>query len=111
MKIRFSATNGTIANLLALRDLFNHILPYLKAAMENQRLTAVTALERTNVTVLDVLFDAMKPVELDYRKGKTKRKDRNRLRNIVCCECSRHANFLEKNSIFSSDQTTFDKGR
>lgn len=71
--------------------------------MENQRLTAVTALERTNVTVLDVLFDAMKPVELDYRKGKTKRKDRNRLRNIVCCECLIH-DFLQ---FFSSQKIKF----
>ncbi|PRP83647.1 hypothetical protein PROFUN_03802 [Planoprotostelium fungivorum] len=101
---RFSSTNMSITNANALRDLFNHILPHLKSTVEELRLTAVTALERTNPNVLDILSEAMKPLELEYgKKSKTKRKDRHRLRNVVCFMYNRICDRLKPGALIEND--------
>eukprot|EP01117_Protostelium_nocturnum_P013534 TRINITY_DN5056_c0_g1_i2.p1 TRINITY_DN5056_c0_g1~~TRINITY_DN5056_c0_g1_i2.p1 ORF type:complete len:2145 (+),score=361.36 TRINITY_DN5056_c0_g1_i2:746-7180(+) len=81
---RFTSSSVSVSNLPNLKDIFNHVVPFLKSPIESQAQNALLALERTNPLVLDVLFDIMKPLEQEYiKKGKTKRKDRYRLRILV----------------------------
>lgn len=93
--------------LSSARDLFNNILPYLKSSSEVYRQTAAMvgsispsfflsplALERSNNAVYETLFEAMKPYCAEYSKkanrslgsGRSVRKEKVRLRNIISCK-------------------------
>lgn len=60
------------------RDLFQQIMPYIKSMYDSYREAAIMALERCNLVSLPVLFELLRPQELELLNLKKGRKKNDR---------------------------------